>query len=66
MELEKIGSLPVDREKVKHVFPGLRPGVSAAVQDISMANSMKSVSPGTAASKSERNAEVAFANSLGH
>jgi hypothetical protein len=50
MELEKIGTFPVDREKVKHVFPGLRPGVSAAAQDISIANSMKSVSPGTAVS----------------
>ena len=48
MELEKIGTFPIDHEKVKHVFPGLRPGISAAAQDISIANSMKSVPPGTA------------------
>ena len=50
MELEKIGTFPVDREQLQRVFPGLRPGVSAAAQDISIANSMKSVSPGTAIS----------------
>lgn len=38
MELEKIGKLPVDPEKVQTVFPGLRPGLSAAVSDISIAN----------------------------
>ena len=38
MELEKIGNLPVDPEKVRTVFPGLRPGISAAVSDISIAN----------------------------
>jgi hypothetical protein len=40
MELEKIGVLPIDQEKLKQVFPDLRPGVSAALQDISIANSM--------------------------
>jgi len=48
MELKKIGTFPIDHEKVTHVFPGLRPGISAAAQDISIANSMKSVPPGTA------------------
>jgi hypothetical protein len=38
MELEKIGTLPVDPERVRSVFPGLRPGISAAVSDISIAN----------------------------
>jgi hypothetical protein len=48
MELEKIGIFPINGEKVKQEFPGLRPGISAAAQDISIANSMKSVPPGTA------------------
>jgi hypothetical protein len=42
MELEKIGVLPIDPEKLRQVFPDLRPGISAAVQDISIANSMNS------------------------
>jgi hypothetical protein len=48
MQFEKIGTLPVDRERVQQEFPGLRPGISAAAQDISIANAMKSVSPGSA------------------
>ena len=42
MELDKIGSVPVDPEKLKRVFPEIKPGISAAVQDISIANSMNS------------------------
>ena len=38
MELEKIGSLPLDPDKLEKSFNGLRPGVSAAVSDISIAN----------------------------
>jgi hypothetical protein len=38
MELEKMGSVPLDLDKVRNTFPGLRPGVSAAVSDISIAN----------------------------
>jgi len=38
MELEKIGALKIDAQKVKNVFPNLRPGISAAVSDISIAN----------------------------
>jgi hypothetical protein len=40
MEIEKIGTLAVDPSLVERVFPGLRPGVSAAVSDISIANAM--------------------------
>jgi hypothetical protein len=40
MELEKVGALSIDAEKLKHVLPGLRPGTSAAIQDISIANRM--------------------------
>ena len=45
MELEKIGNLPVDREKVKTIFPDLRPGISAAVGDISIANRLRCYPP---------------------
>ena len=38
MELQKIGTLPLDAEKVTKVFPNTRPGISAAVSDISIAN----------------------------
>lgn len=49
LELEKVGVLPVDREKADAVFPKrLRSEVAKAVQDISIAGSMKSVAAGTA------------------
>jgi len=47
MELEKIGNLPVDPQKVRNVFPGLRPGISAAVGDISIANRLNTVPLGS-------------------
>jgi hypothetical protein len=51
MELEKIGIFPIDRAKAQSVFPSrFGSGVSAAVQDISIANGLKSVAPGTAIS----------------
>jgi len=49
MELQKIGVLPVDRQKATDLYPKrFGTGVSAAVQDISIANRMKSALPGTA------------------
>jgi len=49
MELEKIGVLPVDREKANVIYPKrFGTGVSAAVKDISIANRMKASLPGTA------------------
>jgi len=49
MELEKIGTLPVDREKPTRVFPALwlKPsiGTSAAVHDRSIANSIEAHLP---------------------
>jgi hypothetical protein len=49
MELEKIGVLAVDREKAKEVYPSrFGTGLSAAVQDISIANRMKTALPGAA------------------
>lgn len=38
MELEKLGTLPVDTEKLRRAFPNLKPGTFAAVHDISIAN----------------------------
>jgi hypothetical protein len=43
MELEKIGSVPVDPERVRAAFGPLRPGISAAVSDISIANRLGAV-----------------------
>lgn len=49
MELEKIGVLPLDRGKANDVYPtSFGTGISAAVQDISIANRMKTVHLGTA------------------
>ncbi len=42
LELEKIGRLPIDGEKLNLFFPDLKPGISAAVSDISISNSMSS------------------------
>jgi hypothetical protein len=53
MGLEKIGAVSVDAEKLKAAFGELRPGRSAAVSDISIANQI-SVGPYV---KSERIAE---------
>jgi hypothetical protein len=39
MELEKIGVLPVDRNKLIETFGELPPGTSAAINDISIASS---------------------------
>ena len=44
MELEKIGVLPVDNDKLRRTFPGMLPGTRAAVSDISIANGI-SVAP---------------------
>lgn len=44
MEFEKIGVLPVDGDKLRRSFPGMRPGTRAAVSDISIANRV-SVAP---------------------
>jgi hypothetical protein len=48
MELQKIGMLPVDPEKAVAAYPvRFRSEVAAAVQDISIANSLKSARPGS-------------------
>lgn len=38
MEFEKIGAVPVDNDKLGRSFPNMRPGTSAAISDISIAN----------------------------
>jgi hypothetical protein len=51
MELEKIGVFAVNREKAIDIYPKrFGTGVSAAVQDISIANRMKTASLGTSIS----------------
>ncbi|HEX5411274.1 MAG TPA: hypothetical protein VFZ27_05380 [Terriglobia bacterium] len=44
MEFQKIGALPIDPDKLRQAFPGMRPGARAAVSDISIANGV-SVAP---------------------
>jgi hypothetical protein len=46
MEFEKIGVLAIDRAKLGRIFPDMRPGTSAAINDISIANSL-SIGPYT-------------------
>jgi hypothetical protein len=40
MEFEKIGVLPIDRTKLARIFPDMRPGTHAAINDISIANAL--------------------------
>jgi hypothetical protein len=47
IELEKIGAFPVDPVKLDRLFPGLKPGISAAVNDISIVNSMSASGRGS-------------------
>lgn len=41
MELEKIGALPIDSDKLRRSFPGMRPGIVAAISDISLCNTLR-------------------------
>jgi hypothetical protein len=45
MELEKIGTVPVDVATLHRVFPGLRAGDSQAISDISIANRLSVRTP---------------------
>jgi hypothetical protein len=48
MALEKIGTVPVDREKLKRLFPTrMQPGISMAISDVSIANRMDTLPAGT-------------------
>lgn len=38
MQLEKIDTLPIDAGKLATLFPGMRPGDSAAISDVSLGN----------------------------
>jgi hypothetical protein len=44
MELEKVGTLPIDKERLMRSFPNMRPGTSQAINNISLANAL-SVGP---------------------
>jgi hypothetical protein len=57
MELEKIGALPVDEARLKRAFPDMRPGISQAINDISIANSLN-VGPSFPAELMPRPGEV--------
>jgi len=46
MELEKVGNLPIDRNKLVRAFGELRPGQSAAIHDISIANAFRTPAAG--------------------
>jgi len=46
MELTRIGVLAVDQVRLQRVFPGIRPGTTAAIADISLGNSMKTAPAG--------------------
>jgi hypothetical protein len=47
LELERIGRLSIDQNKLHRVFPGMRPGTINAIEDISIANRL-SVGPSVA------------------
>ena len=59
MELEKIGELPLDRDKVRTCFPGMKPGTRQAIQDISIANAMRIVPAGASSMANKAEEEVA-------
>lgn len=40
LQLEKLGSVRVDDDKLQQAFPGMKPGTSYAINDISIANGM--------------------------
>jgi len=40
MGFEKLGVLPIDPDRLRQAFPGMRPGTRAAVSDISIANGL--------------------------
>jgi hypothetical protein len=40
LQLEKLGSVRVDDDKLQQTFPGMKPGTSYAINDISIANGM--------------------------
>lgn len=44
MEFEKLGALPVDKDRLRRAFPDMLPGTRAAVSDISLGNNV-SVAP---------------------
>lgn len=45
LELEKVGSLTIGRDKLARAFPSMKPGTSAAIDDISIANALGFLPP---------------------
>ena len=46
MDLEKLGTVSLDKEKLRRLFPDMRPGTYQAINNISLANEM-GVGPST-------------------
>ena len=59
MELEKIGELRVDRDKLNACFPGMKPGTRQAIQDISIANGMRVVPSSSSSVTKKAEEEIA-------
>lgn len=53
--LEKLGRFPLDREKVRNTFPAVRPGTSAAINDLSIGNQLKVAPPAMPAHEEPEN-----------
>jgi hypothetical protein len=41
LELEKLGALAIDSDKMRRSFPGMKPGIFAAVNDITIAEGLQ-------------------------
>jgi hypothetical protein len=48
MELERIGALPIDQDKLRRVLPAMPPGTSEAIGDVSIANGLNVAPTATA------------------
>ena len=48
MELERIGTLPIDTDKLRRLLPSMPPGTPEAIDDVSIANGLNVGSPNAA------------------
>src|SRR5262245_8639872 len=62
LELERISTVAIDREKLRREFSALRPGTSKAVGDISMAETLSVLRPLPAGQPVDRHPPVRSAN----
>ena len=61
MELQRIGTLQIDTDKVRRVFPGMKPGTSQAIGEISLANALSVAPPILASSVPNSNERLYMA-----